>query len=174
MRTLQYRTRFIELASEVNAEMPRYLVSRVAQALNEHEKPVKGSRVLLLGVAYKANVGDVRESPALDIIELLRSDGAIVTYHDPFVPSIKLDSYNLRSKPLTEDLLRGNDIVVITTDHQNVSYDLVLEHASIVLDSRNGLRGKKGHAVVYPIAGPPTGGTGAGLVTTEDSELSTA
>ena len=106
MRTLQYRTRFIELASEVNAEMPRYLVSRIAQALNEHDKPVKGSRVLLLGVAYKANVGDIRESPALDILELLRSDGAIVSYHDPFVPSINLDSSTLQSEPFTKDLLR--------------------------------------------------------------------
>jgi len=155
MRTLQYRTRFIELASEVNAEMPRYLVSRIAQALNEHDKPVKGSRVLLLGVAYKANVGDIRESPALDILELLRSDGAIVSYHDPFVPSINLDSSTLQSEPFTKDLLRNSDIVVITTDHKKIGYDLVLEHAPIVLDPRDGLRGKRGRALVYPIAGPP-------------------
>ena len=160
MRTLQYRTRFIELASEVNAEMPRYLISRVVQALNAHDKPVKGSRVLLLGVAYKANVGDVRESPALDILELLRSDGANVSYHDPFVPSIKLESSTLQSEPLTEDLLRDSDLVVITTDHKNVSYDLVLEHAPIVLDPRNALCGKKGRALVYPIAGPPKVGSG--------------
>ena len=106
-------------------------------------------------MAYKANVGDIRESPALDILELLRSDGAIVSYHDPFVPSINLDSSTLQSEPFTKDLLRNSDIVVITTDHKKIGYDLVLEHAPIVLDPRDGLRGKRGRALVYPIAGPP-------------------
>ncbi len=161
MRTLQYRTRFIELASEVNAEMPRYVVSRVAQALNEHRKPVNGSRVLLLGMAYKPDVSDVRESPALDITELLRGDGAEVIYHDPFVKSVKFDSGDLTSEPLTAELLQSCDMVVVTTDHANVDYDLVLNHARLIMDPRNGLGGRTGRAVIYPISGPPRGGTGA-------------
>lgn len=155
MRTLQYRTRFIELASEVNAEMPRYVVSRITQALNQHRKPVNGSRVLLLGVAYKPDVGDVRESPALDIIGLLRTNGAEVMYHDPFVEQLKLDGGDLESQPLTEQLLRSVDVVVLTTDHKNVDYDLVLDISPIVMDPRNALRGRTGKGVVYPIAGPP-------------------
>ncbi len=161
MRTLQYRTRFIELASEVNAEMPRYVVTRVTQALNQHRKPVNGSRVLLLGVAYKPDVGDVRESPALDIIELLRADGADVMYHDPFVKRLKLDSGDLESQPLDERLLRSIDVVVVTADHKNVDYELVLEFAPIVMDPRNALRGRTGKGIIYPIAGPPRGGAEA-------------
>ncbi|MCG8467559.1 MAG: nucleotide sugar dehydrogenase [Gemmatimonadetes bacterium] len=161
MRTLQYRTRFIELASEVNAEMPRYVVSRVAKALNEHKKPVNGSRVLLLGMAYKPDVGDVRESPALDITELLRADGAEVLYHDPFVERVHFDSGDLRSEPLTAELLETCDMVVVTTDHRRIDYDLVLEHAALVMDPRNGLRGRTGRALIYPIAGPPRGGSDA-------------
>ncbi len=155
MRTLQYRTRFIELAAEVNAEMPRYVVSRVGQALNRARKPVNGSRVLLLGVTYKPDVGDTRESPALDIIELLRSGGAEVSYHDPFVADLELESGDLTSRPLTRELLESSDVVVVTANHRDVDYDLVLEHAAIVVDPRNGLKGRIGRGLVYPIAGPP-------------------
>ena len=155
MRTLQYRTRFIELASEVNAEMPRYVVARVSQALNRARKPTNGSRVLLLGVSYKPDVSDVRESPALDIIELLRADGAEVLYHDPFVGSLRLDGGDLASRPLTAELLESCDVVVVTADHKSVDYDLVLEHAPVVIDPRNGLGGRTGKALIYPIAGPP-------------------
>jgi UDP-N-acetyl-D-glucosamine dehydrogenase len=158
MRALQYRTRFIELAAEVNAEMPRYVVSRVAQALNRARRPVNGSRVLLLGVSYKPDVGDTRESPALDIISLLRADGADVIYHDPFVETLRLEGGDLSSEPLTAELLRSCDIVVVTADHKKVDYDLVLEHAAIVVDPRNGLRGRQGKALVYPIAGPARSG----------------
>ncbi len=155
MRTLEYRTRFIELAAEVNAEMPRYVVSRVAQALNRARKPVNGSRILLLGVSYKPDVGDTRESPALDILELLRAQGADVLYHDPHVHELGPERGDLSSRPLTADLLSTCDAVVITSDHSDLDYDLVLEHAPIVVDPRNGLKGKLGKALVYPIAGPP-------------------
>jgi UDP-N-acetyl-D-glucosamine dehydrogenase len=157
MRTLQYRTRFIELAAEVNAEMPRYVVSRIAQALNAARKPVNGSRVLVLGVSYKPDVGDTRESPALDIIALLRSQGARVDYHDPFVPTLGLDSGNLISRELTPEILKTSDAVVVAANHTDVDYALVLEHARIVVDPRNGLHGSRGNALVYPIAGPPRG-----------------
>lgn len=155
MRTLQYRTRFIELAAEVNAEMPRYVVSRVAQALNRARKPVNGSRILLLGVSYKPDVGDTRESPALDILELLRGQGAEVMFHDPFVDDLTLEAETLESRGLTPELLASCDAVVVTSDHSSLDYDLVLEHAPIVVDPRNGLKGKSGKALVYPIAGPP-------------------
>jgi len=158
MRTLEYRTRFIELAAEVNAEMPRYVVSRVAEALNRARKSVNGSRVLLLGISYKRDVGDTRESPALDILEMLRGKGAEVDYHDPYVPEIDLEAGPLRSVDLVPETMRRSDVVVITSDHSGVDYDMVLEHASIVVDPRNGLAGRTGNALVYPIAGPPRTG----------------
>ncbi len=158
MRTLQYKTRFIELASEVNAEMPRYVVGKISEALNRERKPVNGSRILLLGVSYKPDVDDTRESPAIDIIGLLRELGADVAYHDPHVPHLDLESDALRSVPLTAKELAGCDAVVVTADHSAVDYELVLEHAQVVVDPRNGLRGRRGRATVYPISGPPREG----------------
>ena len=158
MRTLQYRTRFIELASEVNAEMPRYVMDRIALALNRRRLPVNGSRVLLLGVAYKPDVGDVRESPALDLIELLRRHGAEVAYHDPFVPQLALEGGDLESRPLDGDLLEAADAVIVVTDHRQVDYDLVLGKARLIIDTRNGLGGRSGAGVLYPLAGPVRSG----------------
>ena len=174
MRTLQYRTRFIELAAEVNAEMPRYVVDRVAQALNRHRLPLNGSRVLLLGVAYKPGVGDVRESPALDVIELLRRQGAEVSYHDPFVPRLApegLEGGDLESQPLTAELLAASHATVVITDHPQVDYGLVLEKARIIVDTRNGLPKRAGEtgepsgagAVLYPLSGPPREGSAPDL-----------
>lgn len=171
MRTLQYRTRFIELAAEVNAEMPRYVVDRVAQALNRHRLPLNGSRVLLLGAAYKPGVGDVRESPALDVIELLRRQGVEVAYHDPFVPGLALEGGDLESRPLTAALLAGSDAVVVITDHPQVDYGLVLERARIIVDTRNSLRQRPGQraepggAALYPLSGPPREGSAPDLET---------
>jgi len=158
MRTLEYRTRFIELAAEVNAEMPRYVVTRVGDALNRARKPVNGSRVLLLGISYKRDVGDTRESPALDILELLRNMGADVQFHDPFVAELRHDGTTLRSIELTATSVASADCVVITCDHTGVDYDMVLEHAGIIVDPRNGLSGRVGNGLVYPIAGPPRHG----------------
>ena len=158
MKTLQYRTRFIELAAEVNAEMPMYVIRRAAEALNSVRKPVNGSRVLVLGVAYKPDVNDVRESPALDIIALLRQRGAVVEYHDPYVPAVALESGDLQSVDLSEDRLRDSDLVMIATDHGCVDYEFVGRHASLVVDPRNAM-GASEKAVVYPIAGPPRNGS---------------
>ncbi len=155
MRSLHYRTRFIELAAEVNAEMPRYVVTKTAEALNAAGKPVNGTRVLLLGLSYKANVGDTRESPALDIHKLLREMGARVSYHDPYVPAVRIDGETFESVPFETKVLEASDVIVITTDHSDIDYDLVLERASIVVDPRNALKGRSGRAVVYPVAGPP-------------------
>ena len=158
MKTLQYRTRFIELAAEVNSEMPLYVIRRAAEALNSIRKPLNGSRVLVLGVAYKPDVNDTRESPALDIIALLRQRGATVEYHDPHVPTLNLESGDLMSVPLEVDRLEAADLVLIATDHSDVDYELVGNHASLVVDPRNAMV-RAAKAVVYPIAGPPRNGS---------------
>jgi UDP-N-acetyl-D-glucosamine dehydrogenase len=137
MKELNYRTRFIELASEVNGEMPYFVLGKVREALNDVSRSVRGSRVLVLGVAYKSDIEDMRESPALDLIRLLREDGATVSYHDSYVASLEHENLDLASVALTPDTLRSCDIAVIVTDHRNVDYGAVLEHAPIVVDTRN-------------------------------------
>ena len=137
MRTLNYKTRFIELASEINAEMPLFVVGKVRKALNASRKSVNGSTVLLLGVAYKAGVDDVRESPALDIIRLLEADGAKVMFSDPYVPSVSEDGHCLESVELTPSLLESVDATLIVTDHSAFDYAAVVEHSRVVVDARN-------------------------------------
>ena len=143
LRTLNYRARFIELAGEVNSEMPHYCVKLVTESLNEQEKAVRGSRVLLLGVAYKNDVADMRESPALDIMKLLEEQGAQVVYSDPFVPSFKEGNLVKQGVELTPEELRKADCVVVTCNHTGVDFDMVVKHARVVVDTRNALpRGK--------------------------------
>jgi UDP-N-acetyl-D-glucosamine dehydrogenase len=139
MRTLNYRTRFIELAGEINAEMPEYWVGRVVDGLNDQGKAVRGSTVLVLGVAYKKDIDDVRESPALDVIRLLARRGARVLYHDPHVPRLQEDAVDLASVPLTAETLAAADCTIIVTDHTRVDYALVQRHARLVVDTRNAL-----------------------------------
>ncbi|MFN8006615.1 MAG: nucleotide sugar dehydrogenase [Terriglobia bacterium] len=140
LKTLNYRARFIELASEINADMPHYVVNKVNDALNEFSKSVKNSRVLILGVSYKKDIDDLRESPALDIIQLLQARGSKVMYHDPYVPEIQFDNTSLSSIPLEEGL-RLADCAVIVTNHSSFNYQLVVERAPVVLDTRNATRG---------------------------------
>ena len=137
LRALNYRARFIELAGEVNGEMPRFVVDQIAQALNEHAKCLNGARILILGVAYKRDVGDVRESPALDVIELLEERHAHVTYSDPYVPELVTQQGTLQAQRLGEALLQAVDCAVIVTDHSEVDYALVVRHAPLVVDTRN-------------------------------------
>ena len=137
MRTLNYKTRFIELASEINAEMPLFVFDKVREALNLSRKSVNGSTVLLLGVAYKSDIDDVRESPALDLIRLLEEDGARVLFSDPYVPSVSDNGHCLESVALTPDLLRSVDATVIVTDHSAFDYAAVMQHARVVVDARN-------------------------------------
>ncbi len=143
MRTLNYTTRFIDLAGEINGEMPRFVVQKVRDALNRARKAVNGSRVLVLGAAYKPGVNDVRESPALDILQLLRADGAVVSYHDPFVPELRLEGdesdpgLSLASVALHDEALDGTDCAVVVTDHSGVDYARVVERAAAVVDARN-------------------------------------
>jgi len=144
MRTLNYRTRFIELAGEINAAMPEYWVERIADQLNEQGKAVRGSKVLVLGVAYKKDIDDVRESPALDVIRLLERRGAVVSYHDAHVAKLHEDGVELTSVPLSAQTLRAVDCVVIVTDHSNVDYALVGREAPVVVDTRHALPRESG------------------------------
>jgi UDP-N-acetyl-D-glucosamine dehydrogenase len=141
MKTLNYRARFIELAGEINADMPHYVVGKVVDGLNEFGRSAKGSNVLVLGVAYKPDIDDPRESPAFDVIGLLQKRGVSVTYSDPYIPTLDLFGDTLVSKPLTADLLAASDCVVIVTNHRAFDYHLVVRHARLIVDTRNALRG---------------------------------
>ena len=140
MRGLNYKTRFIDLAGEMNSEMPHFWVGKVGEALNNVSRSVKGARVLVIGVAYKANIDDLRESPALDIIRLLAAQGAHVVYHDPWVSRFTEDGTERVSQPLTPELLSAVDCVMIVTDHKGLDYGLIRTHAATVVDTRNALR----------------------------------
>jgi len=140
-------TQFIELAGQVNTGMPRYVVQRVADTLNERRKSLKGSRVLVLGLAYKPDIDDVRESPSLELIELLRHKGAKVDYNDPYIPQThKQREYDLRmtSKKLTAKMLAGYDVVLISTNHSDYDYPWIVKHARLVVDTRNATANVRG------------------------------
>ncbi len=137
MRTLRYKTRFIELASEINTDMPRYWVHKVQNDLNDAGKPVKGSRILVLGVAYKKNVSDMRESPALDIIHLLEEKGALVEYHDPHVPSFSIDGLHKSSVTDLGASLTSADCVVVATDHSAYDWAYITQQARLLVDTRH-------------------------------------
>jgi len=137
LKTLNYTARFIQLAGEINSDMPRYWVEKVQDALNEAGKSVKGSRVLVLGVAYKKDIDDVRESPALDIIELLHQKGADVRYHDPHVLSFSHNGYSLLSETDVNQAIKAADCVVVVTDHSFYNWTEVIGQASVLVDTRH-------------------------------------
>lgn len=141
LKMLDYSARFITLASEVNSNMPYYVVSKITDTLNQAEKSVKGSKVLILGVAYKADINDLRESPALDILEILDLKGAIVAYHDPYIPLVSLDGKKLRPIDLTAESLRQFDCVAIVTAHSGYDYQFIVDHSRAVVDTRNATKG---------------------------------
>ena len=142
MKSFNYNARFIELASEINTNMPRYVVGRVMEALNDRGRALKGSKVLVLGVAYKPDVDDVRESPALDVIGLLQKKGADVQYHDPYIPHIhhETDDWHMDSVTDMMKAVNESDAVVIITDHKFYDYDEIVNSAKFVFDSRNATR----------------------------------
>ena len=141
MKTLNFEPRFIELAGVINGSMPEHAVARMADLLNRRRMPVRGSRVLVLGAAYKPDVNDVRESPSLDVIKLLLDLGAEVSYHDPHVPALKIGGRTMRSMPLTPSSLRKADLVAVLTAHSGVDYGLVVRQARLVFDARNAAKG---------------------------------
>jgi UDP-N-acetyl-D-glucosamine dehydrogenase len=139
MRGLNYKTRFIDLAGELNTEMPMFWVRKLAEALNTEGKAVRGASVLVLGVAYKRDIDDIRESPALDIIRLLEGQGARVSYFDPHVPRFQEDGQEFRSVELTPDVVAAADCVMVVTDHTAVDYRMIKRQAQLVVDTRNAI-----------------------------------
>jgi len=139
-REYDFTTKFIQLAGEINISIPYYVVSKTVDALNERNKSIKGAKVLILGVAYKKDVDDARESPALAIMDLFQKKGATILYHDPFIPSLptfRKYQFKLNSSPLTKPLLQRLDAVVVVTDHSQVDYAWVVRHAPLIIDTRN-------------------------------------
>jgi UDP-N-acetyl-D-glucosamine dehydrogenase len=139
MRGLNYKTRFIDLAGELNTEMPLFWVRKVAEALNLQGRAVRGASVLVLGVAYKRDIDDIRESPALDIIRLLEGQGARVSYHDSHVPCFTEDGHEYRSVALTPEVVGAADCVMVVTDHSDIDYRMVQRQAKLVVDTRNAM-----------------------------------
>jgi UDP-N-acetyl-D-glucosamine dehydrogenase len=149
-RQVDMSARFIELAGEINTSMPDHVLARMQEALNARRKAVQGASVLVLGVAYKRDVDDMRESPALTIIDLLIASGARVSYHDPHVPELpptRRFKFDLKSSPLNPDVLKAADCVLVVTDHHDVDYDLVAAHADLVVDTRNVVPRERGNVV---------------------------
>jgi UDP-N-acetyl-D-glucosamine dehydrogenase len=140
MKSLNFPARFIELATEINSSMPRHVADTVAEILNEDRIAVNGSKLLILGVAYKSDVSDVRESPALDVIRLLQQKGAEIRYHDPHVRELAIDGESLKSVDLSDDVLAGADVTVIITQHGSVDYQRVVDRSQRVFDTRNATR----------------------------------
>ena len=145
LRSLNYTARFIDLASEINTGMPRYVVGKVQEALNNQQKALKNSKILILGAAYKPDIDDVRESPALDVIGLLQQGGAEVSYHDPFIPELHHEGISLNSVPDLMDAVESVDCVVIITNHSQYNYVEIFKKASCIMDTRNALGSIAGH-----------------------------
>jgi len=148
--------RFIELAGQVNGGMPHFVVDKITDALNRHQKSVNGSTVLILGIAYKRDIDDMRESPSLDVMALLHQKGARVRYADPYVPTLAARAwhggFDMQTEPLTAAAIAGADCVAILTEHRTVDYDMVLESAKLIVDTRNAISGT--HAHVFKLGAP--------------------
>ena len=136
-----FDARFIELAGHINESMPRFVVERITDALNQHRKSIRGSRIHVLGVAYKAGVNDIRESPALNVMKILADKGAVLSYTDPYIPVVREEGFELDSVPLESARMKAVDCVVILTAHREIDYDLVVRSAPLVVDTRNALQG---------------------------------
>ena len=138
LKTLDYDARFIKLAGEINTQMPKHVVDLIADSLNEHQKSLNGSKVLIVGVAYKKDIDDCRESPALDIIELLDNSGSEVEYFDPHIPFLSYSDRNLRSiNILDKNSVNKFDACAIITDHSNINYNALIESDILIIDTRN-------------------------------------
>jgi len=145
-REFDINTKFIELAGEINTAMPYYVIEKTADALNNHKKSLNGSKVLILGASYKKDIDDMRESPSLKLIEILRERGAVVDYNDPYVPKLpktRKYEYDMESVPLTRETIQRYDVVLLSTDHSNYDYQLIAGSAALIVDTRNAF-GKNG------------------------------
>lgn len=150
LKSLNYYSRFIELAGDINSHMPEYVLERITRILNDHKKAIKGAKIVVLGVAYKRDISDLRESPALDCIKLLQKQGARVSYNDPYAPVIQMEKSAWRSTRLTKALLKSADLVVILTDHTQYDYQWIADNSKVVFDTRNavGRAGVKARNVI--------------------------
>jgi UDP-N-acetyl-D-glucosamine dehydrogenase len=137
MRQYHLNTRFIELATEINNRMPHVVVERVMDALNDDAQALKGAKIAALGVAYKPNIADPRESPAIEVVELLLKKGAVLEYHDPHIPHLRVQGHELHSVPFSEAWLQRADCVVILTHHQGIDWAQVVQHSRLVVDTRH-------------------------------------
>jgi UDP-N-acetyl-D-glucosamine dehydrogenase len=156
--------RFIELAGQINGQMPHFVVDKIADALNRHQKSINGSTVLVLGIAYKRDIDDMRESPSLDVMALLHQKGACVKYADPYVPTLAARAwpggFALETEPLTDAALAGADCVAVLTEHRCVDYDMVLRCARLIVDTRNAIAGVHPHVIKLGAPAPAFRGTG--------------
>ncbi len=160
VKEVGFEARFIELAGHVNGAMPHYVVDKITSALNSHSKAVRGSSILILGVSYKRDIDDLRESPALDVMAALHLRGANVQYHDPYLPALNARAwpggFDLQSVPLTPDALASADCAVIITDHRVLDYDAIVRHSKLVVDTRNAVKGALPH--VFRLGAPASSG----------------
>ncbi len=136
-----FEARFIELASQINSQMPHYVVEKISSGLNKFKKSINGSKILLIGVAYKKDVNDMRESPALEIIKILRDKGGLVNFYDPYVNKLKIDKAEINSTKLNKSFLKNQDCVVIITNHTKIDYKFILDNSRVIIDTRNALKG---------------------------------
>ena len=146
-----FETRFINLASEVNENMPRYVIEKISNGLNRRKKALNGAKILLVGIAYKKNVQDLRESPVFPLIDLLREHGSKVSYYDPYFSYFKVDDIDLKCVKFSKETLRSFDCVVVTTDHSNVDYQFMAKNSKLIVDTRNALKDVKNRANIIRI-----------------------
>ena len=148
LKALDYNARFIQLAGEINTAMPLHVVGLVQEGLNQQRKSIRGSQILVIGVAYKKNVDDVRESPALDVMKLLENDGAELSFYDPYVSFVKLNGNGINGhKSLTEKNLKNSDAVIIMTDHDQIDFQFIEENSDLIIDSRNVIKKNQPHVI---------------------------
>ena len=148
LKMLDYNARFIELAGEINTSMPLHMVDLVREGLNRKRKSISGSQILVIGVAYKKNVNDVRESPALDVMKLLENDGAELSFYDPYVPFVGLNGNRMMGmETLSKDTLNNSDAIVIMTDHDQIDFQFVVENGNLIIDSRNVIKKNHSHVI---------------------------
>ena len=156
LKTLDYNARFIELAGEINTSMPFHMVDLVREGLNRKRKAISGSQILVIGVAYKKNVNDVRESPALDVMKLLENDGAELSFYDPYVSFVGLNGNRMMGmETLTKETLNNSDVVIIMTDHDQIDFQFVVENSNLIIDSRNVIKKDHSHVIKLGVGKKP-------------------
>jgi len=156
LKMLDYNARFIELAGEINTSMPLHMVDLVREGLNRKRKAISGSQILVIGVAYKKNVNDVRESPALDVMKLLENDGAELSFYDPYVPFVGLNGNRMMGmETLTKETLNNSDVVIIMTDHDQIDFQFVVENGNLIIDSRNVIKKDHSHVIKLGVGKKP-------------------